>query len=140
MISSLTAAFLLTALAQSGEGWVWTYYDNGGSAVLAREVPDTERLSAVLECEPGSGVARLSVYGPEGRPGFVNVAAGDVSADAERVEADGLAVRLRLDHPLMQAFGRGESLTVSAGEETAVAPAPGAEAFGRFRTACGTGE
>ena len=70
----------------------------------------------------------------------MNVAAGDVSADAERVEADGLAVRLRLDHPLMQAFGRGESLTVSAGEETAVAPAPGAEAFGRFRTACGTGE
>lgn len=139
MIASLTAAFLLTALAQSGEGWVWTYYDNGGSAVLAREVPDTERLSAVLECAPDSGVARLTVYGPEGRPGFVNVSAGDISADAERVEADGLAVRLRLDHPLMQAFGRGQPLTITAGEETAAVPAPGTEAFGRFRAACGAG-
>lgn len=139
MIASLTAALFLSALAQSGEGWVWTYYDNGGSAVLAREVPDTERLSAVLECVPNSGVARLTVYGPAGRPAFVNVSAGEVSADAERVEADGLAVRLRLDHPLMQAFGRGQVLTVTAGEETAAVPAPQAEAFGRFRTACGAG-
>lgn len=139
MIASLTAALVLTALAQSGEGWVWTYYDNDGSAVLAREVPDTERLSAVLECAPNSGVARLTIYGPDGRPAFVNLSAGEVSADAERVEADGLAVRLRLDHPLMQAFGRGERLTVSVGEETATVPAPEAEAFGRFRSACGAG-
>lgn len=138
MLISL-AALMMTALAQPGEGWVWTFYDNDGSAVLAREVPDTERLSAVLECTPGSGVARLTVYGPQGRPGFVNVAAGEVSADAERVEADGLAVRLRLDHPVMQAFGRGETLTVSAGEETASAPAPDAGAFGQFRIACGGG-
>lgn len=139
MLASLTAALMMTALAQSGEGWVWTYYDNDGSAVLAREVPDTERLSAVLECTPGSGVARVTVYGPQGRPDFVNVSAGEVSADAERVESDGLAVRLRMDHPVMQAFGRGAALSVSAGEETASAPAPGGEAFGRFRTACGAG-
>ena len=137
MIASLTAALFLSALAQSGDGWVWTYYDNGGSAVLAREVPDTERLSAVLECVPNSGVARLTVYGPAGRPAFVNVSAGEVSADAERVQADGLAMRLRLDHPLMQAFGRGQALTVTAGEETAAVPPPAAEAFGRFRTVCG---
>lgn len=138
MLASL-AALALTLVAQSGGGWVWTFYDNGGSAVLAREVPDTERLSLVLECRPGSGVARITGYGPQGRPGFVNVAAGDVAADAERVEADGLAVRLRMDHPVMQAFGRGEALTMSAGEETAAFPAPEAEVFGRFRTACGAG-
>ena len=138
MIASL-AAIALAALVQSGEGWVWTFYDNDGSAVLAREVPDTERLSAVLECTPGSGVARVTVYGPRGRPGFVSVSAGEVTADAERVEADGLAVRLRLDHPVIQAFGRGETLTLSAGDESASAPAPEAQSFNRFRTACGGG-
>lgn len=136
MILSLAAALTLGLAGQSGDRWVWAFYDNDGAAVLAREVPDTDRLSTVLECEPGSGVARLTVYGPQARPEFVNVSAGGVSADAERVDSDGLSVRLRLDHPLFAAFGRGETLTISAGEESASAPAPAAAILNRFRAAC----
>lgn len=137
MIAHLTAALSLALAAQAQGGWVWAFYDGDGMAVLAREVPDTDRLSAVLECEPGSGVARLTVYGPSERPEFVNVSAGDVSADAERVDSDGLAVRLRLDHPVFLAFAQGEALTFSAGEDTASAPAPPTAVLARFRAACG---
>ena len=136
MIASLATALTLSLASQPGDRWVWAFYDNDGAVVLAREVPDTPQLSTVLECEPGSGVARLTVYGPQARPEFVNVSAGDVSADTERVDSDGLAVQLRLDHPLFAAFGRGETLTVSAGEESASAPAPGSAVLNRFRAAC----
>lgn len=136
MTVSLAVALLLSLAGQPGDRWVWAFYDSDGDVVLAREVPDTARLSAVLECERGSGVARLTVYGPEARPEFVNVSAGDVSADTERVESDGLAIRLRLDHPLFAAFGRGETLTVSAGEERAFAPAPASSVLNAFRAAC----
>ena len=136
MIPSLTVALSLALAAQAGDGWVWAYYDGDGMAVLAREIPDTDRLSAVLECEPGAGVARLTVYGPRERPEFVNVTAGDVSADSERVDSDGLAVRLRLDHPLFLAFAAGQALTLTAGGETATAPAPQATILARFREAC----
>ncbi len=129
-------AAALTLLAGQADGWVWSYYDSGGAAVLAREVPDTERLSAVLECEPGSGVARVTVYGPEARPAFVSVSAGSASADAERVEADGLAVRLRLDHPVFQAFALGEALTVRADGDTATVAAPTGQPLDSFRSAC----
>ena len=137
MIASLTAALSLALAAQAGDAWVWAYYDGDGMAVLAREVPDTDRLSAVLECHPGSGVARLTVYGPRERPEFVNVSAGDVSADSVRVESDGLAVRLRLDHPLFLAFADGEAMTLTAGEETVSTPAPQLAVLARFRAACG---
>lgn len=137
MIANLTAALSFVLAAQAGDGWVWTFYDGDGMAVLAREVPDTDRLSAVFECTPGSGVARLTVYGPSERPEFVNVSAGDVSADAERVESDGLAMRLRLDHPLFLAFADGEPLTLTAGEEMVSTPAPRSAVLARFRDACG---
>lgn len=136
MILSLAAALTLSLSGQPGDRWVWALYDNDNAVVLAREVTDTPQLSTVLECEPGSGVARLTVYGPQARPEFVTLSAGDVSADTERVQSDGLAVQLRLDHPLFAAFGRGETLTVSAGEESVSAPAPASAILNRFRTAC----
>lgn len=137
MIASLPLALSLALIAQAGDGWVWAFYGSDGSAVLAREVPDTDRLDAVFECEPGSGVARLTVYGSSERPAFVNISAGDVSADAERVESDGLAVSLRLDHPLFLAFAAGRALTLTAGDETISTPAPQAAVLARFRSACG---
>ena len=132
----LIAAALTIVSGQPSDGWVWSYYDSSGMAVLAREVPDTERLSAVLECEPGSGVARITVYGPEARPAFVNVSAGPASADAERVEADGLAVRLRRDHPVFRAFASGEALSLHADGEAATVAAPSGAPLESFRSAC----
>lgn len=135
----MTPSILLALAALAGQpdpGWIWSYYDSGGAAVLAREVPDTDRLSAVLECEPGSGVAEITVYGPQARPGFVTVSAGTASADVERVEGDGLAVRLRLDHPVYLAFAGGRPLALRAGEDTASVPAPTGGPFQRFQAAC----
>ena len=138
MITAAIAGLALAGLAaQDQPAWVWTYYDGDGAVVLAREVPDTDRLSAVLECAPGSGVARLTVYGVEARPDSVNVRSGDVAADTERLEADGLAVSLRLDHPLFTAFAGGAAVTLNAGGETASVPSPESAALARFRSACG---
>lgn len=136
MLSSLIAAVTLAGLAQPAGAWVWSYYDGDGSVVLAREIPDTSHLSAVLECTPGSGVARLTVYGPQERPAFVNVSVGDVSADMARVDGDGLAVRLRLDHPALQAFGSGQALTVTAGDGAVSLVAPAEPLMAAFRSAC----
>ncbi|WP_296818014.1 hypothetical protein [Brevundimonas sp.] len=136
-MTPIIAAALTLLTGQPADGWVWSFYDSGGTAVLAREVPDTEQLAAVLECEPGSGVVRVTVYGPRARPAFVSVAAGPAEADAERVEADGLAVRLRLDHPVIQAFAGGQALTVRADGESASVAAPAGAPLDRFRRACG---
>ena len=137
MISSLVAAGMLALAGQGGHAWVWSYYDNDGRAVLAREVPDTAHLNAVLECSPGSGMVHLTVYEAAARPAFVNVSAGEVSADMERVEGDGLSVRLRLDHPILHAFGEGQALTVTAGGQTVAVAAPGPRLMSAFRSACG---
>lgn len=136
MIAGLITTLSLALFAQAGDGWVWSYYDGDGSVVLAREIPDTTRLSAVLDCEPGSGLVRLTLYGPRRRPDFINVSAGDVSADAERVDSDGLAVRMQMDHPVLQAFGEGQALTLTAGDEVASAHPVPARLMSRFRAAC----
>jgi hypothetical protein len=54
---SLTCA--VTAIAQS---WTWTLYESRTSLALANEIPDTPQLAAVLECTPGSGQAKVSIY------------------------------------------------------------------------------
>ncbi|MBN8551948.1 MAG: hypothetical protein J0L52_03510 [Caulobacterales bacterium] len=136
MISSLVAALVLSLSGQGGASWVWSYYDGDGAVVLAREIPDTPNLSAVLECTPGSGVVHLTMYEPDARPDFVNVTVGEVSADVERVAGDGLSVRLGLDHPILHAFGQGHALTVSAGSQSASVAAPHPRLMSAFRSAC----
>ena len=66
------------ALAQPVErgGWTWSLYggDEGGTVVLANEIPDTPQLRATLECDPGSGAARISVFDAEGAAsGYVSI-------------------------------------------------------------------
>ena len=133
MIILLLGVVLSLAAAQPAEAarWVWSLYDSEDSVALALEVPDTDRLRAVLECEPRSGVARVTVYGP---------AAGEASAASERVEADGLAATLRLDHPVFRAFAAGGRLTVSAGDSRAevVVPAADRPKLNRFGALCGS--
>lgn len=136
MTSVLATAFAFTLAVQGGAGWVWSLYDRDGGVALAREVPDSSQLSAVFECVPGSGTARLTVYGPVARPDFVNLSAGEVSADAETAPGTDLAVRLQLDHPVLLALERGETLTVSAGTEVISLPPPAAALLMRFRSVC----
>ena len=117
----LTLAAALAAQAAGG-GWTWTLYENDDSIVLANEVPDTTRLRAVLECEPHSGVARVTVYRAQAEAGaFVTLTSGDASAAVEAV-ANGrngdsrLSVPLRLDHPVFDAFHSSGRLSVRAGD------------------------
>lgn len=140
MIVLLLSLALALGAAQPAEAarWVWSLYDGEGSVALAHEVPDTDQLRAVLECAPRSGVARVTVFGAAERPAFVTLASGSASAASERVEADGLAAALRLDHPVFQAFVASGRLTVSAGESSTVVAVPAADRakLARFQALC----
>lgn len=141
MIVLALGVLLSLAAAQPAEAarWVWSLYDGPDSVALALEVPDTDRLRAVLECEPRSGVARVTVYGPIVRPEYVTFTAGDATATSERVEADGLAAGLRLDHPVFRAFAVGGRLQVRAGDSrtSVVVPRADRPKLTRFASLCG---
>ena len=62
----ITVALLLCAgSVQAQPLWTWTLYEDPDALALANEVPDTSQLAAVLECKPGSGSAKVSVF-PKG--------------------------------------------------------------------------
>lgn len=68
MRARLTLALALGLFATAAAAqplWTWTLYEDPEALALANEVPDTEQLSAVLECRPGSGLAKVSVF-PKG--------------------------------------------------------------------------
>jgi hypothetical protein len=117
---ALIAAFGLAALVQTAEPpWTWTLYDGDGALVLANEVPDTPQLRATLECEPGSGAARLSLYGGTPAAGFGAAASGEASAAVEAgVSRTGaLQAMLRTDHPVFAAFAATGELTLTVGDQ-----------------------
>ena len=111
----------IAALAMQGQGrttspaaWTWALYE-GGTVTLANEVPDTARLRTTFECEPGSSVARVTLYG--GAPsanGFAQVNAGQSSATvAVSNGARGAGVlAVRTDHPVFAAFTGSGQMTV----------------------------
>jgi hypothetical protein len=105
-------------------GWTWTLYEDG-PLVLANEIPDTPELKAILECEAGSGVARLDLYGATGA-GIATIASGGSIATGESEAAsDHQSVALRTDHPVFGQFlVNGELDVAVAGEHQAVAVQP----------------
>ncbi len=118
-MSILATAFAVLALQP---GWTWTLYEGDGPLVLAHEIPDTPRLRAVLECEPGAGVARLDLYDSGGSGGIATVASGDTTAQTESVGvADHRSLALRADHPVFGQFVLTGQLAVTvAGRSQAV--------------------
>lgn len=122
-MSILATAFALLALQP---GWTWTLYAGDGPLVLAHEMPDTPQLRAVLECEPGAGVARLDLYGGGAVGGIATVASGGTTAQTESVGvADHRSLAMRADHPVFGQFvltgqlavtvaGRSQGVTVEA--------------------------
>ena len=94
-------AALLGPAPQSG--WTWTLYEDN-PLVLANEIPDTPQLKAILECQPGSGVARLDLFGPTAA-GIATIASGTATATGEsEAAADHQSVALRTDHPVFGQF------------------------------------
>lgn len=102
-ILATIAAMAALASGAPQSGWTWTLYEDG-PLVLANEIPDTPQLKAVLECQPGSGVARLDLYGP-GSAGIATIESGSASATGQsEATADHQSVALRTDHPVFGQF------------------------------------
>jgi hypothetical protein len=121
MILAAIAALAIQGGAMQGRTtpatvWTWALYE-GDTLTLANEVPDTPRLRVTFECEPGSSVAKMTLYG--GAPsanGFTQVNAGQSSATvAVSNGARGSSVlAVRTDHPVFAAFTSSGQLTVRA--------------------------
>jgi len=104
-----------TAAPPNGQ-WTWTLYPDT-SVVLAHEVPDTARLRTTLECEPGSGVAKLTFYEASPAAGMARVTSGAATAMGEVTAGrrGASSVMLRTDHPTFTAFAASGRLEVIVG-------------------------
>ena len=140
MIAMFAAALLAAQTAPTEPEWTWTLYANDAPVVLAHEVPDTANLRVTLECDPGSSVARVTLYGGEAMTGMARVASGDASAVAEaatpRTGTSRLA--LRVDHPVFAAFIVDGRMTVAAGDQDRSIEVPSAHLakLRRFAVLC----
>lgn len=113
----LAAGLAMTVQTPASGGWVWTLYEGDGPLVLAHEAPDTPNLQTTLECEPGSGATRLTLYRPDVAEGFGSAQSGDATAaiEARVARAGRLETGLRTDHPVFAAFSANGMLTLSVG-------------------------
>lgn len=116
--ANLAFALLSGPLAQT-TAWTWTLYEGQGPVVLANEVPDTPQLKATLECTPGSGVARVSVYGGPLGAGIATVTSGEGQAQTEAVAGRGgkLSLAIRTDHPVFGQFVSSGAIAVAVGDQ-----------------------
>ena len=120
----MTFLATIAAIAALQGGWTWTLYEDG-PLVLANEIPDTPQLKAILECDAGSGVARLDLFGPTAA-GVATIVSGAASATGQsEASADHQSVALRTDHPVFGQFlVTGELDVAVAGAHQAVAVEP----------------
>lgn len=125
--------------APSEAAWTWTLYSDT-PVVLANEVPDTANLRTTLECDPGTSVARLTLYGGEDGAGMARVTAGEATAmaAAEAARGGGIRLALRTDHPVFAAFGAAGRLGIAVGEQrrTVEVPAAHLAKLRRFAELC----
>lgn len=119
MIGFFIIAAMAAQVAPPEPAWTWTLYADAAPVVLANDVPDTASLRATLECDPGTSVARLSLYGGAPLRGMARVTAGDASAvaQAEMARAGASKLALRTDHPVFAAFTVDGRLAIAVGDE-----------------------
>ena len=128
MIALFTAAALAVQSLPAEPAWTWTLYADDQPVVLANEVPDTANLRATLECDPGTSVARLTLYGGAALTGMARISAGDASAVAEAAAARTGTTRLalRTDHPVFAAFTVDGRMAIVVGEQRLPVEVPAA--------------
>ena len=139
MIALFFAAALAAQSPPPEAAWTWALYADAEPVVLANEVPDTANLRATLECEPGTSVARLTLYGGESLTGMARVTAGEASAVAEAaVRAGSTRLALRTDHPVFAAFTVDGRMAIFVGDQRRpiVVPAPHLAKLRRFAELC----
>lgn len=128
----MIALFIIAALATQASppepAWTWTLYADTTPVVLANEVPDTASLRATLECDPGTSVALVSLYGDAPLTGMARVTAGEASAvaEAETARAGASKLALRTDHPVFAAFTVDGRLAIAVGDERRPVEVPAA--------------
>lgn len=117
MIGLIGALALALQTTPADAAWTWTLYADDAPVVLANEVPDTPSLRTTMECDPGSSVARLTLYQAEGLAGMGRIASGEARAVTQVETARGGVSRLalRTDHPVFTAFAGSGALTISVG-------------------------
>ena len=99
--------------------WTWALYENDGPLVLANEVPDTPELRSTLQCQAGTGLARVSVYGTPLPSGFAQVTAGEASATtAAEGSRNTTVLTLRTDHPVFTQFVASGALNIVLGDQS----------------------
>lgn len=121
MIISLAAILALHSGLPQADGWVWSLYEGSRETVLAREIPDTDRLTTTLACVPGSGRITVSFYDLPPRSGFASFRSGDASGTAQMAAGEGsdpFALTIRTDHPAVANFTASGTLEVVAGDQT----------------------
>ena len=137
----LQAAMAALAIQAGAVGWTWTLYEGDGPLVLANEIPDTPELRTTVECDAGSGVARVSVYGEPMAAGFANVSSGDASATAQTEASRGgkTSLAVRADHPVFTHFVSVGTLTLAVGDQSRIIEVPRAHMakLRRFAELCG---
>jgi len=140
MIGLIGAFALALQTTPAASAWTWTLYADDAPVVLANEVPDTPNLRTTMECDPGSSVARLTLYQAEGLAGMGRIASGEARAVTQVETGRGGAFRLalRTDHPVFTAFAGSGALTVSVGEarQTVEIPAAHLAKLRRFVELC----
>lgn len=128
MIALFIAAALAAQSPPPEPAWTWTLYADTAPVVLANEVPDTANLRATLECDPGTSVARLTLYGGGALAGMARVTAGEASAVAEAATARAGASKLalRTDHPVFAAFTVDGRMAIAVGDQRRPVEVPAA--------------
>lgn len=126
MIALFVAAALAAQSPPPAPSWTWTLYADAMPVVLAHEIPDTASLRTTLECDPGSSVARLTLYGGSALAGMARVTAGDASAVAETTTARAGVTRLalRIDHPVFAALIVDGRMTIIVGDQRRAVEVP----------------
>jgi len=128
MIALFVVVALAAQTAPPEPAWTWTLYADAEPVVLAQEIPDTANLRTTLECDPGTSVARLTLYGGAPLTGMARVTAGDASAVAEAATARAGTTRLalRTDHPVFAAFTVDGRMAVIVGDHRRPVEVPSA--------------
>ena len=132
-------AFAAMQTTPPDAAWTWTLYTDEARLALANEVPDTPNLRFTLECDPRSGVARVTLYGGQAETAMARVTAGDAAAVTEATaERGGLKMALRTDHPVFAAFAADGRLAVAVGAQrrTVEVPRPHLAKLRRFAELC----
>lgn len=140
MIGLIGAFALALQTTPPASAWTWTLYADDAPVVLANEVPDTPNLRTIMQCDPGSSVARLTLYQAEGLAGMGRISSGEARAvtQVETGRRGASRLTLRTDHPVFTAFAGSGELTVSVGEahQTIEIPAAHLAKLRRFVELC----